>query len=91
MRKTWVMTGAVLALAACGSPTEPGAPAPIESLPRALTAAEETLIGRSNVFGLRLLAEVAATAERALSSTALADFVAPVMPDTPLLPDRTSL
>ena len=64
MRKPWVMIWALMALAACSGPTEPGPPALIESLPRALTAGEETLIDRSNVFGIRLLAEVAATDER---------------------------
>lgn len=45
-----------LAVAACDGPTAPGEPAPIESLPRELTASEEAVIRGSNVFGLELLA-----------------------------------
>ena len=61
MKKHWLTMAAALSFSACGSPTEPGPPTPIESLPRPLTASEETLIARSNGFGHRLLAEVVAS------------------------------
>lgn len=48
---------ALLSLAACGdSPTTPGGtPEPITELPRAMTAAEQELVGAANTFGFDLL------------------------------------
>ena len=49
---------AALVTSSCGDPLEEASA--IEALPRALTAAEEAVIDRSNGFGLRLLSEVVA-------------------------------
>jgi serpin B len=46
-----------LLLAACGDATGPGGSEPIDELPRALTAAEQTVISDANTFGLALIAE----------------------------------
>ena len=54
-----------LALAtACSSSTEPGAPgAPLEALPRALTAGEQRVIGASNDFSIALFRRLSAAQE----------------------------
>ena len=55
---------AALLLAACGDPTGPGTE-PITELPRALTPAEQAIIGDANGFGLALLSRMAQTDDRA--------------------------
>lgn len=42
----------------CSEATGPGEAPPIEELPRALTTAEQTVIARSNAFGIDLMREV---------------------------------
>lgn len=56
---------AALFLAACGDSTGPGDGDAITTLPRDLTAAEATIVGRSGGFGLDLMARVAADDARA--------------------------
>ncbi|MEQ9568625.1 MAG: serpin family protein, partial [Longimicrobiales bacterium] len=56
---------AALFLAACGDSTGPGSGDAITTLPRDLTAAEATIVGRSGGFGLDLMARVAADDPRA--------------------------
>lgn len=52
------------AVLACSDPAGPGPDNLIDELPRALTADEQSVISRSNGFGLHLLAEVAAADDR---------------------------
>lgn len=58
MRQTWTALGMVFALAIWGCTKSPAATEPIETLPRALTAAEQEVIGASNRFAFDLLREV---------------------------------
>ena len=62
--QTGVVVFLLLLVAACGDPMGPGPAQRIEELPRALTAAEVSLIGGSNEFGLGLLSEVTSSDER---------------------------
>lgn len=50
---------ACMLFTACADPTEPGPPAPLTALPRALTAAERTLVDGSNGFAFGITREVA--------------------------------
>jgi len=48
----------VIQAASCGGPTDPSPPKEITDLPRPLTAVEERVIDRSNLFGFELLRRV---------------------------------
>lgn len=75
-RLYWAVPLATVLAVACSDPTGPGKSEVITELPRALTAAEQAVIARSNTFGFRLLEEVDVRRDGARPNTILSPLSA---------------